>query len=133
DMMIFALFFGVFVFYRGHDLETYVQSQALLNQNYGAINTLFLLASSWFVVMGVNSARERDTRAAPRFLTAAFLCALGFAVVKFLEYGEKIAAGITLTTNDFFMFYYMLTGLHFVHVIIGMVILGFLIKRTTKP
>jgi len=126
DMMIFGLFFIVFVYYRGLDLELYLQSQATLNQNYGAINTLFLLASSWFVAMAVDDMRSKTTRLAPYFFTLAMLCGLGFAVVKIIEYREKIRAGITLTTNDFYMYYYIFTGLHFLHVLIGMGVLVFL-------
>jgi len=126
DMVIFGLFFIVFVYYRGLDIELYLQSQAALNQNYGAINTLFLLASSWFVAMAVDDMRSKTTRLAPRFFVLAMLCGLGFAVVKIIEYREKITAGITMTTNDFYMYYYIFTGLHFLHVLIGMGVLVFL-------
>ena len=126
DMVIFGLFFIVYVYYRGLDLELYRQSQATLNQNYGAINTLFLLASSWFVAMAVDDMRSKTTRLAPRFFVLAMLCGLGFSVVKIIEYREKITAGITLTTNDFYMYYYIFTGLHFLHVLIGMGVLVFL-------
>lgn len=126
DMVIFGLFFIVFVYYRGLDVELYLQSQATLNQNYGAINTLFLLASSWFVAMGVDDMRSKNVKFAPRFFSLAMLCGLGFAGVKIIEYQEKITAGITLTTNDFYMYYYIFTGLHFLHVLIGMGVLIFL-------
>jgi len=126
DMAIFGLFFIVFVYYRELNIELFLQSQATLNQNYGAINTLFLLASSWFVAMAVDDMRSKTTRLAPRFFVLAMLCGLGFAVVKIIEYREKITAGITLTTNDFYMYYYIFTGLHFLHVLIGMGVLVFL-------
>jgi len=126
DMAIFGLFFFVFVYYRGLNIDVYLQSQATLNQNYGALNTLFLLASSWFVAMAVEDMRSKVTRLAPRFFVLAMLCGLGFAVVKIIEYREKITAGITLTSSDFYMYYYIFTGLHFLHVLIGMGVLVFL-------
>lgn len=126
DMLIFGLFFIVFVYNRGLNSDVYLQSQATLNQNYGAINTLFLLASSWFVAMAVDDMRSKVVRLAPLFFTLAMLCGLGFGVVKIIEYREKISAGITLTTNDFYMYYYIFTGLHFLHVLIGMGVLVFL-------
>ena len=126
DMVIFGLFFIVFVYNRGLNSDVYLQSQATLNQNYGAINTLFLLASSWFVAMAVDDMRSKVVRLAPLFFTLAMLCGLGFGVVKVVEYREKISAGITLTTNDFYMYYYIFTGLHFLHVLIGMGVLVFL-------
>ncbi len=126
DMVIFGLFFIVFVYYRGLNPELYLQSQATLNQNYGAINTLFLLASSWFVAMAVDDMRSKIIKLAPAFFPLAMLCGVGFTVVKIIEYREKISAGITLTTNDFYMYYYIFTGLHFLHVLIGMGVLVFL-------
>ena len=129
DMMIFSLFFCVFTYYRSLDPGLFVQSQAHLNQKYGAINTLFLLASSWFVVLGVHSVRDLDGRIAPRCFALAMVCGLGFSFVKILEYSEKLRAGITLITNDFYMYYYIFTGIHFLHVIIGMVVLVFLWKK----
>lgn len=126
DMAIFGLFFIVFVYYRGLNIELYLQSQATLSQNYGAINTLFLLASSWFVAMAVDDMRSKTPKLAPRFFALAMLCGFGFGVVKIIEYREKIGAGITLTTNDFYMYYYIFTGLHFLHVLIGMGVLVFL-------
>ena len=129
DMVIFGLFFIVFVYYRGLNVDLYTQSQATLNQNYGAINTLFLLASSWFVAMAVDDMRNKTVKLAPVFFPLAMLCGLGFGVVKIIEYSEKLSAGITITSNDFYMYYYIFTGLHFLHVLIGMGVLVFLWHR----
>ncbi len=130
DMVVFGLFFLVFVYYRGFDIEHYTQSQKALNQNYGAFNTLLLLASSWFVVMAVESARADHGRRAAKYFGLALLCGSGFSVVKVVEYSEKLAAGLTITSNEFFMYYYIFTGLHFLHVVIGMGVLIFLIVKT---
>ncbi len=133
DMLVFGLFFLVFVYYRGLDVELYRQSQAALNQHYGAFNTLLLLASSWFVVMAVENARAASGKQAAGLFSLALLCGVGFGAVKFIEYREKLAAGITITSNDFFMYYYIFTGLHLLHVVIGMGVLIFLIKKTRSP
>jgi nitric oxide reductase NorE protein len=126
DMLMFALLFGAFVHYRAQDPALYVQSQTTLNQGFGAINTMLLLTSSWFVVDAVRDARNRHTGRAGTRISLAFLCGVGFITVKFFEWGEKIRAGITLTSNDFYMYYYMLTGIHLLHVAIGMGVLIFL-------
>jgi len=132
DMTIFALFFATFVFYRSEQVDIFRQSQTLLNQNLGALNTLLLLASSWLVVTAVNAARRGLSRTAGTFLSLAWLCGLGFGVVKFFEYGEKLNAGITLTTNDFFMYYYVFTGIHFFHLLLGMGVLAYLVSVTRR-
>lgn len=126
DMLIFSLFFVVFLYYRGLDLELFTRSQALLNENYGAINTILLLTSSWFVVLAVQAVRAGRAKIVGRLCLLALSCGVGFIVVKILEYGEKIRAGYTLTSNDFFMYYYIFTGIHFLHLIIGMCVLVFL-------
>ena len=129
DLMIFSAFFCVYTWYRSLDPETFLASQALLNQNYGAVNTLFLLASSWFVVLAVHSARNGDGRRAPGLIAWAFLCGLAFSLVKIIEYREKLSAGYTPLSDDFFMYYYIFTGIHFLHVIIGMGVLLFLFHK----
>lgn len=130
DMLVFGLFFAVYSYYRGLDPALFAESQSLLNQNYGALNTILLLFSSWFVVLAVIDVREREGAYAPSLLVFAFLCGLGFGLVKFFEYGEKLNAGIGITTNDFFMYYYIFTGIHFIHVLIGMAVLGYLWTMT---
>ncbi|MEX1670946.1 cytochrome c oxidase subunit 3 family protein [Zhongshania guokunii] len=129
DMFVFGLFFVTFAYYRGLNLEMFQQSQLKLNQNWGALNTVLLLTSSWFVVIGMSAIRQGFRRMSRICLSLAWLCGLGFATVKFFEYGEKISHGITLTTNDFFMYYYIFTGIHFLHLIIGMGVLAYMILR----
>lgn len=132
DMMIFSLFFNVFIYYRALDVDLFTQSQTNLNQHYGALNTILLLTSSWFVVIGMHAVRKNMANLAARLFTGALLCGLGFGTVKFFEYGEKISHGIYLTTNDFYMFYYIFTAIHFLHVIIGLAVLIFLILKARK-
>ncbi|UCV23673.1 cytochrome c oxidase subunit 3 family protein [Ferribacterium limneticum] len=128
DMMVFSLFFITFLFYRAQNVPLFVESQTHLSQTFGALNTFFMLSSSWFVALAVHGARKNMGKVTPIGFVLAFFCGLGFAAVKFFEYGEKIRAGITLNTNDFFMYYYMFTGIHFVHVMIGMGVLVFMAR-----
>lgn len=130
DMLVFSLFFGTFLFYRAESPAVFSESQLHLNQTLGVINTFLMLSSSWFVAMAVQSARSRMGRVSPLLLLAAFGCGLGFAGIKVVEYSEKIRAGITLTTNDFYMYYFMFTGIHLLHVLIGMGVLAFLARHT---
>lgn len=132
DMMVFALFFNVFIFERSKQIDLFVESQTKLNLNYGVINTLLMISSSWFVALAVRAARRNLGKHSPTFIALAFANGLGFVLIKFLEYGEKIQHGITLTTNDFFMYYYMFTGIHFLHVLIGLGVLAFTFNYTRK-
>jgi len=119
DMTVFAVFFATFIFYRSEDVALFNASQLQLNQNLGALNTLLLLTSSWFVVRGVNACRAGGAQSAPGLFGLALLCGLGFGALKTIEYSEKFQQGITPLTNDFFMYYFVFTGIHMIHVIIG--------------
>ena len=132
DLIVFGLFFIIYTWYRGANADIYVPSQALLNQGYGVLNTLILLTSSWFAASAVRAARKGKAAQAPNLLLATFLCGVGFCLVKVFEYGEKIRAGLTLNTNEFFIFYYMFTGIHLVHVLVGMGLLTFVWAHSRK-
>jgi len=132
DMTVFALFFGVFMHYRGHEAALFRHSQATLNQSYGAINTLLLLTSSLFVVLGVGAVRRRMHAVAPKLFVLAFVCGLGFSLIKVLEYSAKARHGISLNTNDFYMYYFVLTGIHFFHLLIGMGVLVFMWRLSLR-
>lgn len=132
DMVMFSLFFFVFTYYRAQDVATFTASQATLNQNYGAFNTVLLLTSSWFVVLGVEAARRKMQNIAQIMFPLAFVCGVGFGVVKIIEYSEKVSKGATLTSNDFYMYYYILTGVHFLHVLLGLGVLIFLAVRARQ-
>ena len=133
DLLMFSTFFLTFVFYRAQNLAIYVAGQQSLHQSYGLINTLLLLTSSWFVALAAQRVRAGRGKAAFGPLSAAILCAIGFVAIKSLEYAEKIGSGLTIMTNEFYMFYFMLTGIHLIHVLIGTGVLVYMavISRQT--
>jgi nitric oxide reductase NorE protein len=126
DMLMFSLLFLTYLWYRSEDVAGFQAAQKQLNQLLGMFNTFFMLSSSWFVASAVKMARRQNVKATVAGFAMGFACGLGFAVVKYFEYGEKIRAGISLTTHDFFMYYYLYTGLHFMHVLIGMGVLAYM-------
>ncbi len=132
DMFVFTLFFAVYTFYFRTSTTLYHASQATLNIHYGLANTLLLLTSSYLVVLAVNGFRRGLGRGVAGLFALAFLCGLGFVAIKILEYREKISAGLSPMTNDFYMFYFVLTGIHFAHVLIGMVLLGVLFRAAMR-
>lgn len=126
DLLVFALLFFFFTYDHASSRELFNSAQGELNQAYGVINTLFLLTSSWCIATALKSAQQGEKDRCVRFTVATILCGVGFIVVKLLEYVEKINSGITVLTNEFFMYYFMLTGIHFFHVMIGMGVLTYL-------
>jgi nitric oxide reductase NorE protein len=126
EMLAFAVFFSAYAFARAREVELFNLYQQTLDRNAGALNTLLLVTGSWFVVRAVQAAHRGDGKTVPRNIALGFICGGGFLVVKVFEYAEKFGAGISLSTNTFYMFYISLTFFHFMHVILGMVILAVL-------
>jgi len=132
EMLAFAVFFASYAFARAGNPELFNLSQQTLDRNAGALNTLLLITGSWFVVRAVQAAHRDDLKAVPRNIALGFICGGGFLVVKVFEYSAKFGAGISLSTNTFYMFYISLTFFHFMHVLLGMVILAVLWKQARK-
>ena len=129
DMAAFGLFFLIFTVGRVTHPAMYEQSRQALNPTIGLLSTLFLLTSSWLVVLAVGAARSGRRGSARILLILAMLVGAGFAVNKVIEYATKITAGITMLTNEFFTYYFIFTGIHFIHFIIGMVALGLCVSK----
>jgi nitric oxide reductase NorE protein len=130
DMGAFALFFLIFTAGRLAAPELYEQSRQHLDVSMGALNTLILLTSSFFMVRSVKAARALNRRAVQWNLALTILIGLGFAVTKLLEYSAKIDAGIGLTTNEFFTYYFAFTGIHFLHFAIGIAALSMMLLKS---
>jgi nitric oxide reductase NorE protein len=132
DMTIFALLFAIFVFYRAGDVETFRRSRAELDPGLGTMNTLLLLTSSWLVVRGVHAAKAGLARRTALSFAAAWACGAGFLVVKVVEYADEVERGLTPLTNDFFTFYFVFTGIHFLHLVVALGVLGYLISLVRR-
>lgn len=126
DMLVFSVFFMVFLHARSQNLPLFQDAQPHLNQVFGAINTFLMLTSSWFVASAVHAARHNLGKAVSRCFIGGFLCGALFVVSKFFEYREKLQIGITINTNEFFMYYFVFTAIHLLHVLIGMGVLAFM-------
>lgn len=123
ELLVFAILFVSYAVVRARHLAMFDAMQASLDRNAGAVNTLLLIGGSWCVARAVAAIKLDLQKAALRWLGFGILAGGGFLVVKLFEYSAKFAAGINLTTNVAYMFYLSLTMFHFLHVILGMVIL----------
>ncbi|MHC9295721.1 cytochrome c oxidase subunit 3 [Mycobacterium sp. LTG2003] len=124
DLVIFSAYFVIFMVYRSQQPELFLASQQHLSINFGVANTLLLLASSWFVARSVLATRDGQYQRAMHLTLCGGACGVLFMAIKAFEWSAKIGQGFTFPSNDFFMFYYMLTGVHVFHVALGLVFLG---------
>jgi cytochrome c oxidase subunit III len=138
------LFGGLFVAYgilsaKHHD--AFRAAHEHLDHALGIMNTGVLLLSSFTMVMAVLSARENRRRQLAVFLILTLTLAGVFLGVKFAEYSHKFHEGLLpgkyyAHQGDtvpgqfmFFSFYFMMTGLHGLHVIGGMIAIGWVLRR----
>jgi nitric oxide reductase NorE protein len=133
DMVIFAVYFIIFMVERTRQPALFLASQQHLNQTIGLIDTLVLLVSSLLVARAVLASRSGAYRAAMRFTVGGFACGVLFIMIKLYEWSAEIRHGYTLPKNDFFMFYFMLTGVHLLHVLLGLLILGIVYRELRDP
>ncbi len=133
DMIIFAVYFIIYMVERSKEPAVFLASQQHLNQNVGLINTLLMLASSWFVARGVLASRAGDHDRAIRLTVGGGLCGVVFILIKVYEWTSEIRHGYTLPHNEFFTFYFMLTGVHLLHVVLGLIILGIVVRELRDP
>lgn len=120
DMLVFGLFFGVFMIERGQDLEAFRQGRDSLDTAFGAINTLLLLTGSILVVLAVDAVRKGLSGRASGLILGAMGTGALFIVNKGIEYGDKLSAGITPGDGDFYTLFFAFTGIHLLHLFIGM-------------
>lgn len=123
ECLLFSLFFTTYMVDRGGDKALYESSQQALNRNLGVINTIILILGSWCVAQALSKMRYGRAKSSARYLALACGCGVAFFSIKVFEYQIYFSHGLYPTTNDFFMFYFILTMIHLVHVFIGIIIL----------
>jgi nitric oxide reductase NorE protein len=133
EAMTFSAYFVVYTLRYKSSPALFLESQGHLDLAFGAVNTLILLASSWSIARCVGRSRAGDYRAARTNLYATVLGGLVFALVKLLEWSIEIDKGFTFSTNEFFSFYFFLTGIHLLHVMVGFIALGVVFYQLHSP
>ncbi len=137
ELITFGIALIALVAYSKEDPELYHRSRLMLNTTFGAINTVFLLVSGFFMATTVHLFKQQKFDKSLFYLKLTMLGGFLFLGLKSIEYYEKLNMGFILDYNTFFSFYWLLTGFHVIHVLVGLVILFFfyfsLRKKNTKP
>lgn len=124
EMVAFGLFFLAFAVARALQPALFAAGQAQLDPLLGGINTMVLVTSGWLMALAVRARADGAAGRSRRLTVAAIAVGTLFVVVKVAEYGAKLDAGYGLETDTFFTLYFLLTGFHFLHVLLGLVILA---------
>jgi nitric oxide reductase NorE protein len=133
ETLIFTAYFAVYLFHRSANSGLFLRSQGYLNPWLGTLDTVLLLTSSMFVLRCVQAARAGAVRTA---ITNAYLTAalgVAFLISKITEWILLVHDGHGFTSNQFFMYYFFLTGIHLLHLLIGFITLGVIVYQLRSP
>lgn len=133
ELILFGGMFLVYAVYRyAHQAEFQLAANEL-DTLVGTVNTIILLTSSLTVAMSITAIQEGKKSLAMLLVGMTLVLAFAFLVNKYFEWDHKFAVGLYPGSPDlvskpqgvvlYFGLYYVMTGLHALHVIIGMVVL----------
>ena len=126
--MLFGGLFAVALGLRLSHPREFIDASKHLHVWIGAINTAVLLTSSASVALAVHAVRARETRATSMLLVLAALLGLAFLGIKAYEYATEYREGLLLPATGvprlFMDLYLVSTGLHALHVTIGVALLA---------
>ena len=127
EVMLFASLFSSYVLLRV-GAESWPDQASIVNIPLATLNTAVLITSSVTMVMSWVSLKLNDFAKYKLYMGLTFLGGVGFLIIKSFEYAEKFqhVPPYLPSTSNFLGLYFLLTGLHAIHVIAGMVVNGYL-------
>lgn len=144
EVLLFGGLFVAYIMYRALYPEMFHEAHEHLNKVMGGINTIVLICSSLSMAMAVHYVQNNDRKTALRLLTFTLFCGATFMVIKFFEYKAKfdhhlfpdasfdVAAFKHADAGLFYSLYFLMTGLHGIHVLAGMSLILWMIIRTSR-
>lgn len=137
EVLLFGGMFLAYAVYRYQYTEQFHLAAMELNTGIGALNTVILLTSSLTVALSIAAMQKKNKLLSLLFLSITILLAFIFLVNKYFEWSTKFEHGIYPGSQEllnrpngqilFFGLYYVMTGLHGLHVLIGIIVLVFML------
>ncbi|MEE8368074.1 MAG: heme-copper oxidase subunit III [Thermoanaerobaculia bacterium] len=131
EVMLFGALFSSYILLRTGAAE-WPRGDEILNIPLATLNTFILIGSSVTVVMAWASLRLKDFKKFRLYLWMTLLCGLGFMVIKTIEYTSKFEHHLYPSHDNFMATYFVLTGLHGLHVLGGMIVFAYLLGPGSK-
>lgn len=144
EVMLFGVLFAGYGLFNYLYADMFREAHHHLNKWMGAGNTVVLLISSLTMALSIAFIQRNQVGKSKAMLAITFLCACIFLVVKYFEYAEKIHHGLLpgsfFTATDFksanpalfYSFYFVMTGIHGIHVLIGMGAIAWIYFRMSR-
>jgi cytochrome c oxidase subunit 3 len=138
EMLFFGGLFLLYAVYRSDYLQGFHTAAEELDTVFGTVNTIVLITSSLTMALSIAAMNHNNKRLSLRFQAITILLGLTFLVIKYFEWSAKIHHGIYPGSPEllersrgqiiFFSLYFVMTGLHGIHVIVGIIVIGFMMK-----
>ncbi len=144
EVLLFGGLFCAFAIFRSWYFDSFVEAHHHLDKVMGGINTVVLISSSLTMALAVRSAQQSKKELTAILLAITLACAFAFLCIKYVEYSHKFHEGLlpgkyfsaegfhTKHPGVFFAIYFMMTGIHGVHVVIGMCLITWILRRTMR-
>lgn len=143
ELLLFGGLFIIYSVYRFRNQDAFHMAAEELNRTVGTINTIILLVSSMTIAMSTSALQKKQKGTAILLLEITFMLGLIFLINKYFEWGIKFEHGIfpgsqymldNLSQGEilFFGLYFVMTGLHALHIIVGMVVIGFALSGVSS-
>jgi cytochrome c oxidase subunit III len=133
ELMFFSGFFGAFIVLRNTNYEVFAQGSAHLNWMLALVNTFILIGSSLTMALSIHHLEHKRNGLFQLFMGLTILGGFGFLIVKYFEYSAKFADGLFPGQEHhtvFYSCYFLMTGFHAMHVIGGMIPMGYMWFRS---
>lgn len=138
EILLFAVLFTSFAIFRWYYLKEFHEGSRHLNWMLGATNTAVLLFSSFTAALAVDAGQHGNNKRVCQYLLVTIACGAAFLVIKYFEYSAKYHHGLFPGGEQFFQYknflglYFCMTGLHALHVVIGMGLLTWVLLKARK-
>jgi nitric oxide reductase NorE protein len=133
ESLVFTSYFCVYLYFRAQNEPAFLEAQSQLLLWLGILDTIVLLTSSWVIALCVQHARAARHQVATRLALLTAGLGVVFLALKMVEWVRLIHGGDTFTSSDFMQYYFFLTGIHAIHLVIGFVVLGVLVYQLSNP
>ncbi|MEZ0054083.1 nitric oxide reductase NorE protein [Mycobacterium sp. MAA66] len=133
DMLVFGIFFSTFMVERAKAPEQFDVARRTLHTGIGVTNTFVLLTSSLLVAMAIAALRSGRSTTTRRAMWLSMCCGALFVGLKAVEYSLLLADHHGAGSGTFYLYYFILTGLHLLHVCLGLAALAFIYTQARHP
>ena len=144
EILMFGGLFVGYGLYHGKYPEMFAEGASHLDWKMGFINTLVLILSSLTMALSIHYIQKKNQQKAVFNLAVTLVCGAIFMCIKYMEYSHKIHLGLLpgkffhaegaahANLPLYFSFYFCMTGIHGIHVLIGMCLITWVMIRTMK-